>query len=125
MKQKKLTTIIIVIAIAIVAYLFYKRTNKTENNSDDRIAKLKQNYSDDIRTKIVSLYRWYIWYDKEHGFTNTLENEYTEKGRGIGFEKWLLQKVLWDMQVNKNLISETQRYALENYNIQEIETSLM
>ena len=126
MKNNQLITIIIVAAIAIVAYLFYKRTKQnggaTTSQPNDRIKRLLQ-FPREVREKFCEVYDWYKWAD-ETGKID-LHQEMEDKGVKMSYEKFLFDKTIWDMRANRKKISHNDGYILSMYTIDEIRQSLI
>lgn len=126
MKNNQLITIIIVAAIAIVAYLFYKRTKQnggaTTSQPNDRIKRLLQ-FPKEVREKFCEVYDWYKWAD-DNGEID-LHQEMEDKGVKMTYEKFLFEKTIWDMRANRKKISHNDGYILSMYTIDEIRQSLI
>ena len=126
MKNNQLITIIIVAAIAIVAYLFYKRTKQnggaTTSQPNDRIKRLLQ-FPKEVREKFCEVYDMYKWADDTGKID--LHQEMEDKGVKMSYEKFLFEKTIWDMRANREMISHNDGYILSMYTIDEIRQSLI
>ena len=126
MKNNQLITIIIVAAIAIVAYLFYKRTKQnggaTTSQPNDRIKRLLQ-FPKEVREKFCEVYDWYKWADDTGQID--LHQEMEDKGVKMSYEKFLFEKTIWDMRANREMISHNDGYILSMFTIDEIRQSLI
>ncbi|MCK9256320.1 MAG: hypothetical protein M0P36_11110 [Bacteroidales bacterium] len=126
MKNNQLITIIIVAAIAIVAYLFYKRTKQnggaTTSQPNDRIKRLLQ-FPKEVREKFCEVYDWYKWADDTGQID--LHQEMEDKGVKMSYEKFLFEKTIWDMRANRKMISHNDGYILSMFTIDEIRQSLI
>lgn len=126
MKNNQLITIIIVAAIAIVAYLFYKRTKQnggaTTSQPNDRIKRLLQ-FPKEVREEFCRVYDWYKWAD-DNGEID-LHQEMEDKGVKMPYEKFLFEKTIWDMRDNRKKISHNDGYILSMFSIDEIKQSLI
>lgn len=126
-KNNNLIIIIAVIAIAIMAYLFYKRSKQNsgmfnDSQPNDRIKRLLQ-FPKEIREEFCRVYDWYKWAD-ENGEID-LHQEMEDKGVKISYEKFLFEKTIWDMRDNRKKISHNDGYILSMFSIDEIKQSLI
>lgn len=129
-KNNNLIIIIAVIGIAIMAYLFYKRSKQKQNSGmfnpdsqpNDRIKRLLQ-FPKEIREEFCRVYDWYKWAD-ENGEID-LHKEMEDKGVKISYEKFLFEKTIWDMRDNRKKISHNDGYILSMFSIDEIKQSLI
>ena len=126
--NNNLIIIIAVIGIAIIAYLFYKRSKQNsgmfnpDSQPNDRIKRLLQ-FPKEIREEFCRVYDWYKWAD-ENGEID-LHQEMEDKGVKISYEKFLFEKTIWDMRDNRNKITHNDGYILSMFSINEIKQSLI